>query len=67
MAIKLETSIKSSLLRNGGLKRHVESVECKQNWRAECLKWVGGFVHAGGGRMVSGVRESEDDASSARI
>ena len=39
----------------------------KQSWRDECLKWVGGFVHAGGGRMVSGVRESEDDASSARI
>lgn len=33
----------------------------KQSWRHECLKWVGGFGHAGGGRMVSGVRESEGD------
>lgn len=33
----------------------------KQSWRDECLKRMCGFVHAGGGRMVSGVRGDEGD------
>ena len=40
---------------------NMKSHACKQNWRDECLKRMRGFVHAGGVRMVSGVRESEGD------
>ena len=38
---------------------NMKSHACKKKWRDECLKRMCGFVHAGGGRMESGVRESD--------
>lgn len=36
------------------MKREPQTVEFKQSWHDECLKWICGFANAQGGKLTIG-------------
>lgn len=41
------------------MKRETQTIEFKQSWHDEYLKWICGFANAQGGKLVIGVDDAK--------
>ena len=39
------------------MKKETQTIEFKQSWRDEYLKWICGFANAQGGKLIIGVED----------